>query len=439
MQLRPVSGITISSVSAGALPDVPGQVWAEDPVDRAALEGSAPPVSGPPPPEGEKALRRLRRLLDGYTGAREERKILELLSTAPPAVLDYLLENVDVPELLASMDDRVVGPDNKSALLTLLTKTRVECLGVPARARLIDGMQRGNTSPREERAVRELFTATRGADLTALKNAVDSGADHYDLHQLLYHDFDNPVYRAQVLSHFAEHSPARDETRLKAISDIDDTFYANWKDKRYPSETVYPGVLQFYKELDGRDRKGDLVFLTARPEERLGHVKDRAHQMLRARGVEEATVVAGSVLNLIGDEAIARKKFENFEEYAGFFPEYSFCFTGDSGQGDAILGARMLTEHPDKVRAVFIHDVVGLTPEQREEWRNQGVRLFDTYLGAALEAFDSGLIDRAAVERIADSVRVGLDGVAFQDPAQEAARRAEFELDLARMRELFAR
>ncbi|MBI3925672.1 MAG: DUF2183 domain-containing protein [Armatimonadetes bacterium] len=392
----------------------------------------------------------------GHTTRREEREILDLLRESAAETLNYVLQNISLEKLFGDIDDHLTGPKHKTELLRLLSRERVQELAIPTRAGVIDGLQRGHTSSRqaqdqggnrigsgrEERAIRDVFLATTDLELTELKNRLDEGADHYDLHHLLHHDLDNPVYRAQIQLHLREHSASDGRPRLKALSDIDDTFYVNWKDRRYPSETVYPGVLQFYDELDRGpgepDRMGDLAFLTARPEERIGWIKDRAHRTLREKGVREATVLAGSVPSLIDNEAIARKKFQNFEEYAALYPEYRFVFTGDSGQGDAILGARMVREHPDIVQGVFIHDVVGLTPEQREQMRLEGIEVFDTYVGAGIAAYQKGLIGADGLRRVAQAAERDMAAISFESPEQREARLRELTRDLDRMSEVLA-
>lgn len=50
-------------------------------------------------------------------------------------------------------------------------------------------------------------------------------------------------------------------------------------------------------------------------------------------------------------------KFENFRKYATIYPEYDCVFFGDSSQGDALLGTKLLKSFPDRVKGVFIHDV----------------------------------------------------------------------------------
>lgn len=100
----------------------------------------------------------------------------------------------------------------------------------------------------------------------------------------------------RLLLHFlAEAVPSGE---LKVLSDIDDTFYANWIDRRYPEKTIYPGVRQFYAELDQvteGGRHGDLAFLTARPGDRAGLFEGATHESLRRLGIKETVVLAGDL------------------------------------------------------------------------------------------------------------------------------------------------
>lgn len=307
------------------------------------------------------------------------------------------------------------------------------------RARRIADLQEGITTLADERAIRDLFLAARGADLVALKNALDGGRGHRDLHQLLFHDVDDGAIRAEILEHFAREGAAGGaRRRLKVLSDIDDTFYANWKDRRFPPKTVYPGVLQLYRELDRGagdepDREGDLTFVSARPGDRAGLVERATLASLRERGVPAATMLAGSLTRLVGNARIARGKLESFEEYRQLYPEYAFVFLGDSGQGDAAFGARLMADHGASVLAVLIHDVVATPAAEREEHRRRNVRFFDTYVGAALVGFELGLIRAEGLGRVAAAAREELEAIAFESPADREARRAELAADLARV------
>lgn len=395
------------------------------------------------------ATERIRRLMKGHTDRKAEAEILALLAEQSAPDLNYVLEHLDLEALFNDVDDHLWGPQNKTRLLEMLGRERLDDLDSPARAAIIDGLQRGWTALTEEerrqrvecgggieeRAIRDVFVGTSGHQLTEVKNLVNAGADHYDMHNLLGHDVDDPNLVNEMLDHFAASAPRGE---IKPLSDIDDTFYANWKDQRFPSKTVYPGVLAFYQELDrGPDEGhpqplGDLTFLTARPEDPWGIVKDRAHRDLRQRGIPQAAVLAGSVTTLADNEKIARKKFENFEEYARIYPEYDFAWIGDSGQGDAMLAERLLSSHPNRVKGAFIHDVVGLDDQARQQLRQRGVRVFDTYVGAAVEAHQAGLISAEGVRRVAAAAQQDFWRVEFRDDQQRQARLDELQADLVR-------
>ena len=64
------------------------------------------------------------------------------------------------------------------------------------------------------------------------------------------------------------------------------------------------------------------------------------------------------------------------------------------------LAKRFKREFPQQVRSIYIHDVVNTSQEQREDWRSKGVIFFDTYVGAAVEAWKSSLISKEGVQRV---------------------------------------
>lgn len=390
----------------------------------------------PPTSPADRLVRELEGLMDGHTDRGEEDRILELLRTADGAALDAAILRLDLDELLGDVDDHLGGPQHQADLLVLLSKARLAHLSTAARAAVVSALQRGSTSEQDERAVRDIFVGTRGADLTALKNAIDEGGDADDLEQLVFHDLDHEALREEVLAHIAREAAAAPGGELKVLSDIDDTLYRNWVDERYPAKAVYPGVRALHRELDlgtdGVGRPGDLTFLTARPGDRPGIVEGQTFSTLAALGVSRCVVLAGSLLDVTSNEAIARGKVENFARYKRLFPEYGFVFTGDSGQGDAIAAASMVADHGDVTRAVFIHDVVSTSAEARAEWAAKGVPFFDTYVGAALHALERGLISTAGLGRIARAARTELDAITFDDDAARTARRAELRRDLER-------
>lgn len=373
-----------------------------------------------------------RLMSSSHVDRKEEGRILDILKSATPKELNYLVMKLDLHELSEAMDDRLIGPDNRKAFFQLLTHDRVGDLSVPARVALVSGLQRGETDGQEARAIRDVFLATKGAELTALKNGIDAG-DFHDLQQLVFHAIDDVTVRKSILDHIA--AEAKPTGEVKVLSDIDDTFYENLKDTRYPKKTVYPGVIAFYQELDRgpgaqASKPGDLAFITARPGDPLGAVETLTKKMLHDKGVD-ATVLTGDLLSNLSNAQIADKKFENFTQYQQLFPEYGFTMDGDSGQGDVLFGQKMRQAMPDAVKGVFINDVVNTPPAKRAELRSQGVYLTDTYVGAATEAFKLGLISKDGLGRVIASAKDGLAKVPFTDDAQRAARQAELDRDVA--------
>ncbi|MDC3954403.1 hypothetical protein [Polyangium jinanense] len=385
----------------------------------------------------------IERLLAGHTDRTEEARILDLLRGARPRELDHLLGRLPLKRLFSSIDDRVVGPDNRTPLFRLLCEERLADLSIPTRAALVFALQRGRTGSADEAAIGTILLGTRGAELTALKNAIDDGGDYRDLQQLIYRDLDDDLLRERLLEHFRVAAVPRAD--LKVLSDIDDTLYPNWKDTRYPrtkEPRPYPGVRAFYHELDlafaPQDGLGDLTFLTARPGDRAGLGEGITRKHLTALGLPYAKVLTGDFGHIATHDLMADKKYGSFIEYRKLFPEYTFVFCGDSGQGDAIAGARMM-EHPGGgMRAVFIHDVVNTNAEGRAAWRAKGVAFNDTYIGHALDAHLVGLLSLAALRRVADAALRDLRDVPFDDLTQREARWTEFRRDIERVNVLLS-
>ncbi len=382
-------------------------------------------------------LQTLRSLMTGHTDRREERRILDLLGEATAIELNHLLLNVNLDALLSDLDDRVVGPDHRTELLQLLCVRRARELGLPVRAALVTALQKGHTHGLAESMLRALFLGLSGRELTEFKNLLDGRGNSHDLQQLLFHDIDDALLRQDILTHIQREAELAPSGENKVLSDIDDTFLANWKDTRYPPKTVYPGVLQFYRELDRGPgpvpgREGDLTFVSARPQDPLGYIEDRTLATLREHGVPSAVMLSGAFTHLLGNARIAAMKLENFSRYVQLYPEYGFVFTGDSGQGDVVFGEQILSTWPEQVRAVFIHDVVATPESVRQTWRDKRVFFFDTYVGAAVEAFEVGVIARDGVARVVGAAREDLARVTFASEAQLSARVLELERDIQR-------
>ena len=386
----------------------------------------------------ETNLKQIGKLMKGSMDQSAERRILNIFRGSTAAELNELICGMplhDFHKLMSDIDDRLIGPDNRTVFLNELSKERLGDLTVESRARLIGELQYHRTGRRDEKAIRDVFLGTKGADLTKLKKAVDHGGDYRDLQQLVFHDIDDSKIRGQLLEHFKKEGAAASGGQVKVLSDIDDTFYVNLKDNRYPRKTVYPGVKAFYAELDKgggakEDPSGDLMFLSARPYDRGGLSEHHTHEMLKNAGVHDATVLSGDFPHLINNELMARKKFENWKQVCQLYPEYGFVFVGDSGQGDAIFGAKAAAMPGTSMKRVFIHNVTDLNKAQRAHFSARGVHIFDTYVGAATEACKSGLISKEGLLRVATEAQRELAQVPFSSLDQKAAREQDLARDL---------
>ncbi|XVX20604.1 phosphatase domain-containing protein [Actinomycetota bacterium] len=379
----------------------------------------------------------LKALIDGHTDRDEEAQALALLRSATPDELNALLDGVDVQDLVASVDNRVVGPDHRDELVRLLAVERRAELSTANQANVIHGLQQGRTGSGDERAIADMLLAVRGAELTALKNQLNMRTDQHDLEGLVFADIDDEQIRDEILRHIAAEAPVDLPAReLKVLSDIDDTAFAKIHEKRYPKGIVYPGVLAFYQALDqgpndAPQSTGDLTFVTARPGDAFGLIENHSRAALRKAGVANMSLMGGTVVALRSKDAMAGMKFANMEHYRRLFPEYDLVFIGDSGQGDAIVGEKILGEWPGAVKAVFIHDVVDTPPERREEQAAKRLYYVDTYVGAGTTARELGMISAKGLEQIITETRDGFDKVEWESPEQEQAMRAILERDIA--------
>jgi hypothetical protein len=299
---------------------------------------------------------------------------------------------------------------------------------VQQRAAAITALQQGWTTGSDERKIRDIILSTTGPELSTLKRLIDLGGENHDLLHMLTDDIDNATIRAQIRAHFATASVPSGQ--VKVYSDIDDTFYSNLKDDRFPKGTLYPGVRAFYRALDlgraGSDATGDMLFLTARP----GIMENSTLSMLRGRGVPEASVLEGNLFDSLHlteagrNNAYAATKVNNFMAHRALYPEYASVFIGDSGQGDAIAGAEMLSRAPASVRAVYINNVTNMTAAQRAAMTGQGIMVIDSYVDAAIDAFNRGLISRASLSAVATAARTELNAMTNLSAAQRSAANA---------------
>ena len=371
----------------------------------------------------DQALERLQGLMEGPTSVVDEGEIIRIFTDVSPETFDHLLSSIDLEALLEDVDDHTPAPANQCFLLDELTK-RIKDTSLRNRGRLIDALQYGPTDADHERYIRDIFVAHQGLELTDLKRHIERGDDDQDLHKLLYSDIDDDAVRARILDHFADHMEPTGE--VKVLSDIDDTLYCSINDARYPSDTLYPGILALYRELDrgphpDAQPEGDLAFLTARPGDRTGFVENWTQGVLAQHGLRNAVVLAGDFLSLTSHQAMAERKLQNFTEYCALYPEFHFVFLGDSGQGDAILGRSLQEQYADRVELVVIHDVANTSDADRAAAAARGVVYCDTDLGAALAALDAELIGTPGLARVAAAFVDDLAAVEFDSSSQRDA------------------
>ena len=366
-------------------------------------------------------------------------RLEEILRSLDPAGLEACLPTLDLQVLF-----RKAPQPYAQQLLDLLARWRAADLSLKSRALVIRALQEGPTPRRFEEAIRDLFLVTRGAELSALKRLVDASSSYHDLLQLLYHDIDVRSIRQTILAHFRQEAARVEHRELKVLSDVDDTLYCNWADKRYPPKTVYPGVRQLYLELDQGTEAypsplGDVTFLTGRPGNRGGQLEDRYHRNFAEKGLTNTVILTGTLLHQFAHPLIFERKWANFELYRQVYEDFDFVLFGDSGQADPAFLASAVRAWPEQVRAAMIHDVRGAIAEERAAWREQGVFFFDTYVGAAAELFSRGLLDRSALLRVVGAAREELAAVPFATDEQRRAREAELARDLERVERELAR
>ena len=155
------------------------------------------------------------------------------------------------------------------------------------------------------------------------------------------------------------------ERRAFVVSDMDDTLTSTFKDSRFPFNTLYPGVQQFFHELiincsgpSDRDyvkawshAKHQVTFITARPSFLNAWTKND----LRKHGFETSVALTGSSSSFLSSLTMLERKIQQFRDMKRLYPEGVFFLVGDNGQRDIDLGKKLLND--GLVTAVYIHDI----------------------------------------------------------------------------------
>ncbi|GMF11407.1 unnamed protein product [Phytophthora lilii] len=416
---------------------------------------------------------------------RRELKIFRILAGAGKDELNYILNHIRLALLFYKVKDhsKVREDQSRTLILDLLCTTRLADLSVMSRALLLDALMvmKISAHPMAEKWVRNIILKTQGDDLSNLKTYTDAKGDFHSMHKLVFNDVRDPTIRADILSHIQREASVqiahmrlgtkrgrsrKQQAWRKVLSDVDDTLYSSGgrypagMDTRYPRHTLYPGVLPFYRELDmgtvgpddwTDDRIGNLVFLSARPHvykdvsEKKSYAKFAAlHEKMGMHTLP--TMLAGNLKSgrafmWQGDlEPMAQKKFENFCEFYQLYPEFKHVFVGDNGQGD-VRAAELIVEKfgPDALEAGFFQRVQPIekmfnyhSKEDLERWRKMNIIFFDTYVGAAVEAFRMKKIRLSGLKKICDDAGQSFEAIhSWLTPQSRGRARLLLNRDIA--------
>ncbi|OWZ22785.1 hypothetical protein PHMEG_0002457 [Phytophthora megakarya] len=421
---------------------------------------------------------------------RRELKIFRILAGAAKDELNYILNHIRLALLFYKVKDhsKVREDQSRTLILDLLCTTRLPDLSVMSRALLLDALMvmKISAHPMAEKWVRNIILKTQGDDLSNLKTYTDAKGDFHSMHKLVFNDIRDPTIRADILSHIQREASVqiahmrlgtkrgrsrKHQAWRKVLSDVDDTLYSSGGrypaglDTRFPRHTLYPGVLPFYRELDmgtvgpddwTDDRIGNLVFLSARPHvykdvsEKKSYAKFAAlHEKMGMHTLP--TMLAGNLKSgrafmWQGDlEPMAQKKFENFCEFYQLYPEFKHVFVGDNGQGD-VRAAELIVEQfgPDALEAGFFQRVQPVekmfnyhSKEDVERWRKMNIIFFDTYVGAAIEAFCMKMIRLCGLKTICDDAGQSFERIhSWLTPQSRERARLLLNRDLAEANKL---
>lgn len=311
-------------------------------------------------------------------------------------------------------------------------------LDVETTARVIYALQEGRTSRADEEAIRDIFCATTGEELTRLKNQINKRTDSYDLEGLVYSNVDDDEIRQQILDHIAREAAGVRTDQVKVCIDVDDTLFSKLHDKLWPRDAVYPGALAFFDALDDGPEPqpfshGDLAFVTGRPADVLGLMHRSTRRSLTLAGISTSSIEQGPLHGLLSKGHMADGKVENLRHMRALFPEYGLVFLGDSGQFDLRVAHDIKAEFGDAVVASFINDVAQTPDDERGALAAEGIYVNDTYVGAATKAFELGLIAREGLDAVAEEAQRAFIELEFKDDALRARAQELLLRDVAAM------
>jgi hypothetical protein len=203
-----------------------------------------------------------------------------------------------------------------------------------------------------------------------------------DLREILYNmDLGTRDKTNRLIQLFNQASEQSRKTKLHILTDIDDTLYPNIQHHTYLAgsdiswhqNTPFPGVISFYKALyrkpvsskystilsatPGILKSGKLVNTTLQTilGHRFGFLQgsDEKLAVLDSLGTHFLTAVTSRLSShdqvSPGQPTVRRhfrnygdKKYQRFLQMKNIFPEFTFIFIGDNGQGDLLAAIQML-------------------------------------------------------------------------------------------------
>lgn len=234
----------------------------------------------------------------------------------------------------------------------------------------------------------------------------------------------------------------------QVVSDVDDTLKSSGGlnvggvtlggiDVQYERGDFYPGVGEFMLGLsryglpeEFESYPAKIAILTARAEEfkaaleikegsKLAVALRSAGEKANIEGWGVGPVLYGSVAEWIAQDRKGLRKFTNFERLIEQDPTgaiFQYIYVGDTGELDQEAGETMLREYPEVVKAVFLHvvtdDVEGPSFIPAPKLINgRPVVFFRTYVGAAVDAVQLGLMGLGGLQSVIEAATEKLSSV----------------------------
>ena len=222
-----------------------------------------------------------------------------------------------------------------------------------------------------------------------------------DLREILYNmDAGTRDNTNKLIRLFNQVADLSGKTKLHILTDIDDTIYPNTQHHTYLAgsdiswreHTPFPGVISFYRALyrkpfsskystilsatPGILKSSKLVNATLQTVlgPRFGFLQgsDEKLAVLDSLGTHFFTAVTSRLLSLDQElpakSSVRRhfrnygdKKYQRFHQMRSIFPEFTFIFIGDNGQGDLLAAIQMLATDINCIACIRMVCQDGLT------------------------------------------------------------------------------